>query len=165
MVNFCWAALESLSLFPENLRLSEWLTAFVSRCSSQTTHCNPSYLNRLGDEPLRYLNVGQVLKITAMKYPDREAIVSCGENLRLTFSEALRRVRDETLLSSSVGINCDYLGWQTCRWVFEHRSGNWWPSCNLVTKLWILVHFNARNRSSRISLRKYRIEEYKVWKL
>lgn len=56
----------------------------------------------MGDEPLQFLNVGQLLKITAIKYPDREAIVSCSENVRLTFSEALRKVRGELPLKVSL---------------------------------------------------------------
>lgn len=37
-------------------------------------------------------NLGQVLKLTADKYPDREALVSCSENARLTFAETLDKV-------------------------------------------------------------------------
>lgn len=40
------------------------------------------------------MTVGQLLKATATKHPDREAIVSCAEKSRLTFSEALHKVRD-----------------------------------------------------------------------
>jgi hypothetical protein len=52
-----------------------------------------SYLNRVGSEPFKFLNVGQVLRSIATKHPDMEAIVSCNENIRLTFSEALYKVR------------------------------------------------------------------------
>jgi hypothetical protein len=38
------------------------------------------------------MNVGQVLKATAERFPEREAIVSCNEKTRLTFAEALRKV-------------------------------------------------------------------------
>lgn len=56
-----------------------------------------SYLHRQGSEPFKFQNVGQVLKTTALKHPEREAIVSCKENVRLTFSEALRKVNEDNV--------------------------------------------------------------------
>lgn len=43
----------------------------------------------MGEEPLKYRTLGQQLAITADKYGDREAVVSCAENIRITYSEAL----------------------------------------------------------------------------
>lgn len=43
------------------------------------------------------MNVGQLLKATALKYPEREAIVSCNEETRLTFAETLRKVRKKLI--------------------------------------------------------------------
>lgn len=63
----------------------------ISRFSSETGP-RPSYFHRLGKEPLKYLNVGQVFKQTAVKHPDRLALVSCTENSRLTFEETLDKV-------------------------------------------------------------------------
>ncbi|KAG5671142.1 hypothetical protein PVAND_001355 [Polypedilum vanderplanki] len=61
------------------------------KCSSfqEPSHGNISYLHRIGNEPLKYFNVGQLIKMTADKYPNRELIVSYEEKIRLTYEEAL----------------------------------------------------------------------------
>lgn len=63
-------------------------------CSSllQNSHGNKSYVHKVGNEPLKYLNIGQIMRLTADKYPERELIVSCDENIRTTFKEALWKV-------------------------------------------------------------------------
>lgn len=58
----------------------------------------------MGTEPFKYMNVGQVLKATAEKFPEREAIVSCGEGIRLTFAETLYKVWRKKLIE----ILCDW---------------------------------------------------------
>ncbi|XP_055589773.1 medium-chain acyl-CoA ligase ACSF2, mitochondrial-like [Uranotaenia lowii] len=51
-----------------------------------------SYIHHIGKEPLVYRNVGQHLKLAVEKYPNNEAIVSCHENRRLTYSQVLEKV-------------------------------------------------------------------------
>ncbi|XP_053692203.1 medium-chain acyl-CoA ligase ACSF2, mitochondrial-like [Sabethes cyaneus] len=51
-----------------------------------------SYIHHIGKEPLVYRNVGQHLRLAAEKYLNNEAIVSCHENKRLTYSEVLEKV-------------------------------------------------------------------------
>jgi acyl-CoA synthetase (AMP-forming)/AMP-acid ligase II len=47
----------------------------------------------LGKKPLEFITIGQLLKETATKHPDKVALISCMENKRLTFAETLHRVR------------------------------------------------------------------------
>lgn len=53
----------------------------------------PSYFHCVGDEPHKYVTVGQVLKNAAEKYGDREALILCGEKSKISFNEALFKVR------------------------------------------------------------------------
>lgn len=46
-----------------------------------------SYIHEIGSKPLVYRNIGQQFDIAVEKFPDVEAIVSCHENIRLTYSE------------------------------------------------------------------------------
>jgi hypothetical protein len=64
---------------------------FLSRFSTECGQ-KPSYVHRIGAEPLEYKTIGQLLKETATKYPDRIALVSCIENTRITYAEALEKV-------------------------------------------------------------------------
>lgn len=59
---------------------------------SKETGSRPSYFHRLGKQPLKFLTVGQILKQTALKYPNRLALVSCSENAQITFEETLDKV-------------------------------------------------------------------------
>ncbi|KAL5279310.1 ACSF2.2 family protein [Megaselia abdita] len=52
----------------------------------------PSYINHIGKDALVYRNVGQHLDLTAENFPNIEAIVSCHENKRLTFSSLVDHV-------------------------------------------------------------------------
>ena len=52
----------------------------------------PSYIHNIGASALKYETIGQVLKTTALKYPDRIALVSCVENTKITFAETLDKV-------------------------------------------------------------------------
>jgi hypothetical protein len=52
-----------------------------------------SYFHKMPSEPLKFRNVGQQLSLSAIKYADRESIVSCHENSRLTFAESLEKVK------------------------------------------------------------------------
>ncbi|KAG5674730.1 hypothetical protein PVAND_004682 [Polypedilum vanderplanki] len=50
----------------------------------------PSYYHRIENEKLKYLTFGQLLKSSAEKFANRQALVSCAENNRsITFAEAL----------------------------------------------------------------------------
>ncbi|XP_062547097.1 medium-chain acyl-CoA ligase ACSF2, mitochondrial-like isoform X1 [Armigeres subalbatus] len=65
-------------------------------CSSSpappiTNERNQSYIHHIGKDPLVYRNVGQHLRLAAEKYPNNEALVSCHENKRFTYSEALEK--------------------------------------------------------------------------
>jgi hypothetical protein len=70
--------------------------SFAFSTSAKATE-NASYFHQLGPEPLKFSSIGQVLKQTAIKYPDREALVSCSENSRLTFAEALDKVNKKLI--------------------------------------------------------------------
>jgi acyl-CoA synthetase (AMP-forming)/AMP-acid ligase II len=48
-----------------------------------------SYKHNLGEEPLRHITVGTLLKETAWKFGDRKAVISKHQNKSLTFAEAL----------------------------------------------------------------------------
>lgn len=52
----------------------------------------PSYVHCIGDEPFKYLTVGQVLKNAAETYGDRDALIACGEKSKISFNETLYRV-------------------------------------------------------------------------
>lgn len=45
----------------------------------------------MGQEPLVYRNIGQQLALAVDKFGDREALVSCHEDVRLTFAEVKER--------------------------------------------------------------------------
>lgn len=67
--------------------------SFVGVCHSEKeVKSRPSYLHYIGKEPLVYRNVGEQLDLTAERFPDLEAIVSCSENKRLTFSSLVNQV-------------------------------------------------------------------------
>lgn len=79
-----------------------------SRFSSEVEQ-KPSYIHKLGAQPLKYLNIGQLLKQTVSKYPNRLALISCCEKSQITFAEALEKVNmkkiwrdDETKLIAKI---------------------------------------------------------------
>ncbi|XP_058056949.1 medium-chain acyl-CoA ligase ACSF2, mitochondrial [Anopheles bellator] len=51
-----------------------------------------SYVHHIGSKPLVYRNVGQHLQLAAERFPNNEAVVSCHESTRLTFSAVLDKV-------------------------------------------------------------------------
>lgn len=59
---------------------------------SSSSNIELSYLHKIGVEPLRYANIGQVFEETANKYPDRFSLISCLEDIRITFAESLEKV-------------------------------------------------------------------------
>ncbi|XP_058818358.1 medium-chain acyl-CoA ligase ACSF2, mitochondrial isoform X2 [Topomyia yanbarensis] len=71
---------------------SKHLSATTPALDPQKHEQNQSYIHHIGKHPLVYRNVGQHLRLAAEKYPNNEAIVSCHENKRLTFSEVLEKV-------------------------------------------------------------------------
>lgn len=50
-------------------------------------------MHKIGTEPLKYANIGQVLNETANKFPDRFSLISCIEGTRITFAETVEKVR------------------------------------------------------------------------
>nr|XP_029709408.1 acyl-CoA synthetase family member 2, mitochondrial-like isoform X2 [Aedes albopictus] len=70
---------------------SKPLACSATTTPSSTTERNQSYIHHIGKNPLVYRNVGQHLRIAAEKYPNNEALVSCHENKRLTFSDVLEK--------------------------------------------------------------------------
>lgn len=74
------------------IRLSS-VQSIVVRASS-TFKFKPSYVHCVGDEPFKYVTVGQVLKNAAEKYGDRVALISCGEKSKISFNEALYKVKE-----------------------------------------------------------------------
>lgn len=64
---------------------------FFERFSSETEQ-NLSYFHQVGDEPIKYMTIGQMLKAAATKFPDTKALISHSENLQITFAETLDRV-------------------------------------------------------------------------
>ena len=51
----------------------------------------PSYIHKVGEQPLKYITIGQLLEETANKFGERKAIISLHQNESLTFSELLQR--------------------------------------------------------------------------
>lgn len=73
------------------------LSGYLSKLSAGnvkhlSSAASASYIHQRGSKPLKYLNVGQLLDQTARIHPDREALVSCSEDSRITFAETLERV-------------------------------------------------------------------------
>lgn len=66
---------------------------------------NLSYYHRVGKEQLQYKTIGQVLKSSASKFKDREAIVACSENSRITFDEILDKVDRLSCGLLNLGLN------------------------------------------------------------
>ncbi|XP_063922176.1 medium-chain acyl-CoA ligase ACSF2, mitochondrial-like [Zophobas morio] len=52
---------------------------------------DPSYVHKIGEQPLKYVTIGQLLEETANKFGDRKAIISVHQNESLTFSELLQK--------------------------------------------------------------------------
>lgn len=53
---------------------------------------------------MMYRNLGQQLSLTADRYGDREAIVSCHENVRLTYSEVLAKADKLSAAFEALGL-------------------------------------------------------------
>ncbi|XP_058447930.1 medium-chain acyl-CoA ligase ACSF2, mitochondrial isoform X1 [Malaya genurostris] len=71
---------------------SKVLTATPTVSDGQHHEQRQSYIHHIGKQPLVYRNVGQHLRLAAEKFPNNEAIVSCHEQKRLTYSEVLEKV-------------------------------------------------------------------------
>ena len=61
---------------------------FRKSCSNST---KPSYLHKSGEQPLKYITIGQLLQETADKFGERKAVISVHQNKFLTFSELLEK--------------------------------------------------------------------------
>lgn len=51
-----------------------------------------SYYHHIGNDPLVYRTLNEHFEISAKRYGNREAIVSCHEGKRYTYAEALDKV-------------------------------------------------------------------------
>ncbi|XP_063918008.1 medium-chain acyl-CoA ligase ACSF2, mitochondrial-like [Zophobas morio] len=51
----------------------------------------PSYIHKIGEQPLKYTTIGQLLQETADKFGERKAVVSVHQNEFLTFFELLQK--------------------------------------------------------------------------
>lgn len=51
----------------------------------------PSYLHHIGQHPLIYRTIGQQLASAVDRFGDREAVVSCEQNVRYTFAQVLEK--------------------------------------------------------------------------
>ena len=49
----------------------------------------PSYVHKVGEQPLKYVTIGQLLEEVAKNFGDRKAIISVHQDKFLTFSELL----------------------------------------------------------------------------
>ncbi|CRK94406.1 CLUMA_CG007913, isoform A [Clunio marinus] len=59
---------------------------------ADTSENKASYFHKISNRPIKYQNIGQILKEASIKYCNREALVSCSENSKITFSETLDKV-------------------------------------------------------------------------
>jgi hypothetical protein len=58
----------------------------------QPKEAKQSYYHQPGETKLLYRTIGQQIKVASQKFADNEAIVSCHEDTRLTYAEALDKV-------------------------------------------------------------------------
>ncbi|XP_012270519.1 acyl-CoA synthetase family member 2, mitochondrial isoform X2 [Orussus abietinus] len=65
----------------------------------------PSHLYHPGSTPILEQTIGDLLKQAAYKWPDRECIVSLHQNVRLTFSEVLKRADKLAAGLKKLGLN------------------------------------------------------------
>ena len=62
---------------------------------SLTAEGNQSYVHNADAQPLLYRNIGQHVRLAAEKYPNNEAMVSCHEAKRFSFSDVMEKVVGE----------------------------------------------------------------------
>ncbi len=53
-----------------------------------------SYVSGASSKPLRYETIGRALSHAADRYPDREALVFCAQNIRMSFAELNRQAEE-----------------------------------------------------------------------
>ncbi|XP_037048060.1 medium-chain acyl-CoA ligase ACSF2, mitochondrial-like isoform X2 [Bradysia coprophila] len=92
--------------FPILKRHSNALFSY-RKCYS-TVSTNPeklSYYHHIGNDPLVYRTYAEHFEISAKKYGNREAIVSCHEGKRYTYTEALEKVNQLASGFINIGLN------------------------------------------------------------
>ncbi|XP_063922160.1 medium-chain acyl-CoA ligase ACSF2, mitochondrial-like isoform X2 [Zophobas morio] len=71
-------------------KMSELLTQhFLSENPHTMYSTKPSYVHKVGEQPLKYVTIGQLLEEVAKNFGDRKAIISVHQDKFLTFSELL----------------------------------------------------------------------------
>ena len=85
----------------------------------------PSYVCGRTDSPLLYRTVGDVLRLAAEQWPDREALVVCHQKVRLTYAELYGKVTELTRALLALGLKSG------------DRVGIWSPN-NIE---WVLTQF------------------------
>lgn len=78
---------------------------------------NKSYISGTSDTPLLGFTIGEMLDITAAKYPDNEAIVVKHQNIRWTYKELLHEVDQCARALLAIGLKKG------------ERIGIWAPNC------------------------------------
>ncbi|KAF2897794.1 hypothetical protein ILUMI_08381 [Ignelater luminosus] len=68
-------------------------------------HTKLSYRHNPGKEPLRSLTVGNLIQLTAERYPERMALISKHQNDRLTYQELLEKADEFAAGLQSLGLN------------------------------------------------------------
>lgn len=81
-----------------------------------------------------YRNLGQQLALTADKYGDREAIVSCHENIRLTYSDVLTKADKLAAAFETMGLERgDRLG------IWAPNIANWFVTMMAAARAGLIL--------------------------
>lgn len=78
----------------------------LPRCYSYSSSSSrrPSYIHNVGSEPLKFRTIGEQLSLSADKYGDREALVSCHENRRITYGQVKEKADQLAAAFQSLGL-------------------------------------------------------------
>ena len=85
----------------------------------------PSYVCGRTDSPLFYRTVGDVLRLAAEQWPDREALVVCHQQVRLTYAGLYERAKELAMAMLALGLQPG------------DRVGIWSPN----NSEWVLTQF------------------------
>lgn len=82
------------------LRLRQLAQYTLTKCNSS----NLSYKHNAGSTPLVPLTFGKLLEESNKKYGNREAVVSCHQNMRFTFSEVFTQANELAAGFQAIGL-------------------------------------------------------------